>query len=65
MQVSKEIGRVAWYSHLLKNFPQFAVIDTIKGFHIVNEAEVEVFLESSCFFWDQMFEIDPQFLCLF
>ena len=50
MQVSKERGKVASYPHLLKNFPQFVVIDTIKGFHVVNEAEVDVFLESSCFF---------------
>ena len=39
-----------WYSHLLKNFPQFVVIHTIKGFGIVNKAEVDVFLEFSCFF---------------
>ena len=38
------------YIHLLKNFPQFFVIHTIKGFSIVNEAEVDVFLEFSCFF---------------
>ena len=43
---------MAWYSHLLKNFPQFIVIHTIKGFGIVNKAEVEVFLELSCFFDD-------------
>ena len=41
-----------WYSHLLKNFPQFVVIQTVKGFSIVNEAEVDVFLELSCFFDD-------------
>ena len=41
-----------WYSHLFKNFPQFVVIHTVKGFSIVNEAEVEVFLELSCFFYD-------------
>ena len=39
------------YSHLLKNFPQFVVIHTVKGFDIVNEAEVDVFLEFSCFFF--------------
>ena len=39
-----------WYSHLLKNFPQFVVIHTIKGFGIINKAEVDVFLELSCFF---------------
>ena len=43
---------MAWYSHILKNFPQFAVIHTIKGFGIVNKAEVDVFLELSCFFYD-------------
>ena len=41
-----------WYIHLSKNFPQFAVIHTVKGFSIVNEAEVDVFLEFSCFFYD-------------
>ena len=44
--------RVAWYSHLLKNFPQFAVIHTINGFSIVSEAEVDVYLKLSCFFND-------------
>ena len=39
-----------WYSHLLKNFPQFVVIHTVKGFGIVNKQEVDVFLELSCFF---------------
>ena len=43
-----------WYSHLLKNFPQFVVIHTVKGFSVVNEAEVDVFLEFSCFFYDPM-----------
>ena len=41
-----------WYSHLLKNFPQFVVILTVKGFGIVNKAEVDIFLELSCFFDD-------------
>ena len=41
-----------WYSHLLKNFPQFVVIHTVKGFGVVNKAEVDVFLELSCFFND-------------
>ena len=40
------------YSHLLKNFPQFVVIHTVEGFGVVNEAEVDVFLELSCFFFD-------------
>ena len=43
---------MVWYSHLLKNFPQFVVIHIIRGFRIVNEAEVDVFLELSCFFDD-------------
>ena len=43
---------MVWYSHLLKNFPQFIVIHTVKGFSIVNEAEVDVFLELPSFFYD-------------
>ena len=43
---------MVWYSHLLKNSPQFVVIHTIKGFGIVNNAEVDAFLELSCFFND-------------
>ena len=43
---------MVWYTHLLKNFPQFVVIHTVKGFNIVNEAEVDAFLEFSCFFDD-------------
>ena len=49
---SQEAGEVVWYSHLLKNFPQFVVIHTIKGFGIVNKAEADVFLELSCFLDD-------------
>ena len=45
---------MVWYSHLLKNFPQFVVMHTVKGFSIVNEAEVDVFLEFLCFFYDPM-----------
>ena len=45
---------MVWYPHLLKNFPQFVVIHTVKGFGIVNKAEVNVFLELSCFFYDLM-----------
>ena len=52
IQVSQEAGQVVWYSHLLKNFPQFIVIHTVKGFGIVNKAEVDVFLELPCFFDD-------------
>ena len=43
---------MVWYSHLFQNFPQFIVIHTVKGFDIVNKAEVGVFLERSCFFDD-------------
>ena len=52
IQISQEAGKVVWYSHLLKNFPQFIVIHTVKGFGIVNKAEIDVFLELSCFFDD-------------
>ena len=45
---------MVWYSHLLKNFPQFIVIHTVKGFGIVNKAEIHIFLELSCFFDDPM-----------
>ena len=43
---------MVWYSHLLKNFPQFVVIHIVKGFSVVSETEVDVFLEFSCFFYD-------------
>ena len=43
---------MVWYSHLFQNFPQCVVIHTVKGFGIVNKAEVDVFLELSCFFED-------------
>ena len=53
IQISQEAGKVTvWYSHLLKNFPQFVVIHTVKGFGIVNKAEIDVFLELACFFND-------------
>ena len=52
IQISQEAGKVVWYSQLLKNFPQFVVIHTVKGFRIVSKAEVDVFLEFSCFFYD-------------
>ena len=45
---------MVWYSHLLKNFPQFVVIHTVKGFDVVIKAEVDVFLELSCFLDDPM-----------
>ena len=52
IQISQVAGKVVWYSHLFKNFPQFVVIHTVKGFSIVNKAEIDVFLEFSCFFYD-------------
>ena len=50
IQVFQEAGQVVWYSHLLKNFPQFIVIHTVKAFGIINKAEIDVFLELTCFF---------------
>ena len=52
MQISQEAGKVVWYSDLLKNLPQLIVIHTVKGFGIVNEAEIDIFLELFCFFHD-------------
>ena len=52
MQISQEAGQVVWYSHLFQNFPQLIVIHTVKGFGIVSKAEIDVFLELSCFFGD-------------
>ena len=43
---------MVWYSHLFENFPKFVVIHTVKDFHVVNEAELDVFLEFSCFLYD-------------
>ena len=45
---------MVWYSHLFKNFPQFVVIHTVKGFGVVNKSEIEVLLELSCFFYGPM-----------
>ena len=59
---------MVWYSHFLKNFPQFVVIHTVTGFSIVSEAEVDVFLEFSCFFYyttDAGNLISGSSLCLF
>ena len=50
--VSQEVGKVAWYSHLFKNFPQFVVIHIVKGFSTVNEEEGDIFMEFSCFLHD-------------
>ena len=52
IQVSQEAGQVVWYSHLFQNFPQFIVIHTVKVFGLVNKAEIDAFLELSCFFHD-------------
>ena len=49
VQISQEADEVVWYSHLFKNFPQFVVIHTVKDFGLVSKAEVDVFLELSCF----------------
>ena len=57
IQTSQGSGQVVWYAHLLKNFSQFVVIHTVKSFGIVNKAEVDVFLELSCFF------DDPAYVC--
>ena len=52
IQISQEAGQVVWYCHLSQNFPQFIVIHTVKGFGIVNQAEIDVFLELSSFSHD-------------
>ena len=52
IQVSQEAGQVVWYSHLFQNFPQFAVIHTVKGLGVVNKTEIDIFLVFSCFFDD-------------
>ena len=66
IQISQEAGHVVWYSHLLKNFPQFVVIHTVKGFGIVNKAEIDVFLELLLFWWSiRCWQFDLWFLSLF
>ena len=52
IQISQKAGQVVWYSHLFKNFPQFVVIHAVKYFGVVSKAEIDVFLELSCFFDD-------------
>ena len=52
MQVSQETVQMVWDSHLFQNFPQFIMIHTVEGFGLVNKAEIDVFLELSCFFND-------------
>ena len=66
IQISQEAGKVVCYPHIFKNFPQFVVIHTVKGFSIVNKAVVDVFLELSCFFDDPMdcWQFDLWFLWL-
>ena len=54
IQISQKAGQVVWYSYLMKNFPQSVMIHTVKGFGLVNKAEVDVFLEFSCFFDEPM-----------
>ena len=51
IQVSQEVGKVVWHSNHFKNFPQFVMIYIVKELNVVNEAEVVVFLEFSCFFY--------------
>ena len=53
IQISQEAGKV-WYSLFSRNFPQIVVIHTVKGFGLINKAEVDIFLELSCFFYDPM-----------
>ena len=52
IQVSQEASKVFWYSHLFKNFPEFVVMHTVKGFNLVSKAKVDVFLEFFCYFDD-------------
>ena len=54
IQISQEAGQVVWYSYVFQDFPQFIVIHTVKGFGIVNKAEIVIFLELFCFFHDQV-----------
>ena len=54
IQISQEAGQVVWYSHLFQNFPQFVVIHIVKGFGVVNKAELDVFLKLSCFLYNPM-----------
>ena len=66
VQISQETGQVVCYSHFFQNFPQFIVIHTVKGFGIVNKAEIDVFMELSCFFHDSLgcnfFHLSVQFI---
>ena len=62
IQISEEAGKVVWYSHLFKNFPHFVVIHMVEDFIVVNEAEVNVFLEFSCFLYDPI-DVDNLISC--
>ena len=64
MGIGYEAGQVVWYSHLLKNFPQFIVIHTVKGFGIVNKAEMDVFLELWPASWETYMQVRKQQLGL-
>ena len=57
IQISQEAGQVVWYSYLFQNVPQFVVTHTVKGFDVVNKAEIDIFLELSCFF-DDLADVD-------
>ena len=52
IQISQDAGQVVWYSHFLKNFPQFVGFYTVNSFGVIDKAEIDVFLEFSCFFYD-------------
>ena len=52
IQVTQETGKVVWYSHFFKNFPQFVVIHTVKGFSIISDTEIDILLEFPCFLYD-------------
>ena len=67
IQISQETGQVVWYSYLFKNFPQSVVIHTVKVFSLVNETEVDVFLEYSLIFlWSNgCWQFDLWFLCFY
>ena len=67
IQVSQEADDVVWFSHLFKNFPQFSVIHTPKGFSVVNEAEVDIFSGTLLLFlWSNgCWQCDLCFLCIF
>ena len=54
IQFFQETGNLVWYSHLIKNIPQFVAMHTVKGFSVVNEAEIDVFLKIPCFLYDPM-----------